>query len=120
MKVLHLSFHNGCRNDIEYVCKELKLDLTFREFDDGMSVGNDKYNVTHEKAENAWKKYKNFYDKFDCIITSDTAPISRVFLQNNWKKKLNQEILLLKDDVDTKIKFIGECDIYKEYIIEYI
>jgi hypothetical protein len=88
MKVLHLSFHNGCRNDIEYVCNELKLDLTFREFDDGMSVGNDKYNVTHEKAENAWKKYKNFYDEFDCIITSDTAPISRVFLQNNLKKKL--------------------------------
>jgi hypothetical protein len=88
MKVLHLSFHNGCKNDIEYVCKELKLDLTFKEFNDGMSIGNDKYNITHEKAATAWKKYKNFYEEFDCIITSDTAPISRVFLQNNWKKKL--------------------------------
>ena len=87
MKLLHLSFHTGCQNDIEYICEQLNIDLTFREFDDGISKGNDKYNIYHEKAEYAWNKYKDFYNKFDCIITSDTAPISRVFLQNNWKKK---------------------------------
>lgn len=88
MKLLHLSFHTGCQNDIEYICNQLNIDLTFREFVDGISKGNDKYNITHEKAEYAWNKYKDFYNQFDCIITSDTAPISRVFLQNNWKKKL--------------------------------
>lgn len=88
MKLLHLSFHRGCQNDIEYVCNQLKIDLTFREFDDGVSIGNDKYNITYLKAKSAWDKYKDFYNQFDCIITSDTTPISRVFLQNNWKKKL--------------------------------
>ena len=88
MKLLHLSFHRGCQNDIEYICNQLNIDLTFREFDDGVSKGNDKYNITHEKAGYAWNKYKDFYKQFDIILTSDTAPISRVFLQNNWGKKL--------------------------------
>ena len=38
--------------------------------------------------------------------------------KNNWKEKLIQKILLLKDDTDTKIMCIGECDVYKEYKIE--
>ena len=38
--------------------------------------------------------------------------------KNNWKEKLNQEIGLLKDDSDTKIRFIGECHVYREYTIE--
>ena len=88
MKVLHISFHKGCQNDIEYVAKKLGWDLSFMEYDDGISIGNDKYNVTKEKALSAWKKYKNFYDQHDIIITSDTTPISRVFLQNDWGKKL--------------------------------
>ena len=88
MKVLHLSFHNGCQNDIQYICNKLNIELTSNVFHDGISIGNDQYNITHDKAENAWKLYKDFYEQFDCIITSDTAPISRVFLQNNWKKKL--------------------------------
>ena len=88
MKVLHLSFHTGCQNDIQYICDKLNIDLTFETFTDGITKGNDIYNVTHERAKIAWDNYKDFYNKFDCIITSDTTPISRVFLQNNWEKKL--------------------------------
>tara|TARA_B100001778_G_scaffold307096_1_gene286874 strand:- start:807 stop:1901 length:1095 start_codon:yes stop_codon:yes gene_type:complete len=39
--------------------------------------------------------------------------------KNDWKEKLKQEILLLKDDVDMKIRCIGECNVYREYTIEY-
>jgi hypothetical protein len=88
MKVLHLGFHRGCQNDIEYVAKKLDFELTFMEYDDGMSIGNDKYNVTHEKALSSWNKYKDYYNSFDAIITSDTSPISRIFLQNHFQKKL--------------------------------
>lgn len=88
LKVLHLSFHKGCQNDIEYISKKLNFDLTFMEYDDNLSIGLDKYNVTHEKALSSWNKYKDYYNKFDIIITSDTAPISRIFLQNNFEKKL--------------------------------
>ena len=42
MKVLHISFHKGCQNDIQYVAKKLGIDLTFMEYDDGISKGNDR------------------------------------------------------------------------------
>jgi hypothetical protein len=88
MKVLHISFHKGCQNDIEYISEQLGFELTFMEYNDGISKGCDKYNVTQERALASWNKHKEFYNQFDCIITSDTAPISRVFLQNNWSKRL--------------------------------
>lgn len=88
MKVLHLSFHHGCQNDIKYISEKLGFELDFMIFTDGVTRGNDIYNVTSEKAKNSWDKLKDYYNLFDCIITSDTAPISRVFLQNNWEKKL--------------------------------
>ena len=88
MNILHISFHKGCQNDIEYIAKKLNFKLTFMEYDDGISKGLDKYNITHTKALSSWNKHKDYYNKFDCIITSDTAPISRIFLQNNWSKQL--------------------------------
>lgn len=88
LNVLHISFHKGCQNDIEYLAKILNFNLSFMEYDDGVTKDGAKYNVTRESATRSWNKYKDFYNSFDCIITSDTAPISRVFLQNNWTKKL--------------------------------
>jgi hypothetical protein len=55
------------------------------EFNDGTKG---KYNIGHERAERYWNMYKDYFNSFDVIITSDTAPISRVFLQNNFQKKL--------------------------------
>lgn len=88
MKVLHISFHKGCQNDIEYIAKKLNFELTSMVYECDLSIGNDKYNITHEKAEYQWNKYKDYYNSFDVIITSDTAPLSRIFLQNNFEKKL--------------------------------
>lgn len=85
MKVLHVSFHRGCQNDVEYVMDQLGHDLTFMEYDDGgISKGCDKYNVTRSKAHASWEAHKEFYNTFDVVVTSDTTPISRIFLQNNW------------------------------------
>ncbi len=88
MKILHLSFHQGCQNDIQYISEKLGFELEFMTFTDGVTKNNEIYNITKERAQIAWDNYKDYYNKFDCIITSDTAPISRVFLQNNWSKKL--------------------------------
>lgn len=92
-KVLHLSFHRGCIKDFEAVARELSLDLTSwyilhprdRSFFDEKSPGNSIYNIGHDRAERVWKKHKNYFEQFDVIITSDTAPLSRIFLQNNAK-----------------------------------
>lgn len=87
-KVLHMGFHNGCTKDVEYVCKLNGFDFHHMRFNDGITEGNKIYNVSEEIANNAWKKYKDYYNSFDLIITSDTAPISRTLLQNNFEKPL--------------------------------
>lgn len=88
MKILHIGFHRGCQNDIEYICNKLGHELSFMEFDDGVTKNNAKYNIGHKRANDCWNKYKDYFYTFDAIITSDTCPISRVFLQNNFEKKL--------------------------------
>jgi hypothetical protein len=91
MRILHISFHMGCHNEITNVVKLLndkynkKITLSFLEFNDGT---RGKYNIGYERAEKYWNKHKEYFNRFDLIITSDTAPISRVFLQNGWNKKL--------------------------------
>ena len=42
---------------------------------DGISSGNALYNVGHERAQNIWNKHKDYFNQFDAIITSDTAPL---------------------------------------------
>jgi hypothetical protein len=98
LKILHLGFHKGCLNDIEEVAQELGADITSwyilaserpREHFDGVTRGNGVYNITHERAQRVWEKHKNYFNQFDVIMTSDTAPLARIFLQNNnWKKPL--------------------------------
>ena len=34
IKVLHISFHRGCQNDIEYICNIFGFNLSFMAFDD--------------------------------------------------------------------------------------
>ena len=88
LKVLHISFHKGCQNDLEYISKKLNFKLEFIAYSDDNVKGGDVYNITHERALNNWEKNKDYYNSFDIIITSDTAPLSRIFLQNNFQKKL--------------------------------
>lgn len=95
LKILHISFHKGCIDDLRGVSKALSLHLTSwfihekpRGFLDGKTSGNAVYNIGYERAKDIWEKHREYFDTFDVIITSDTAPLSRVFLQNGWKKPL--------------------------------
>ncbi len=94
LKVLHLSFHRGCIKEFEEVARSLPINLTSwyihddpKQFD-SQGVGASIYNIGHERAERIWHKHKEYFNQFDLIITSDTAPLSRIFLQNNWQKPL--------------------------------
>ncbi len=99
ISILHLSFHKGCINDFQEVARELDLKLTIwnplssyqslhrflgNQTEPPMAV----YNMTHERAEHIYQANKNYFESFDLIITSDTAPLSRIFLQNGWRKPL--------------------------------
>jgi len=94
-KVLHITFHNGCKQDFEDVAQELNLDLTTwyvqglpKDFWEGFSAGNEIYNVGPTRAKRIWDRHKEYFDQFDIIVTSDTVPLSRIFLQNGWSKPL--------------------------------
>jgi hypothetical protein len=94
-KVLHLTFHRGCANEIAGVAKKLDLSLDTwyipdlpPNFFDGESSGLSLYNIGHEMAKRVWDIHKNTFSQYDVIITSDTAPLSRIFLQNNFSKPL--------------------------------
>lgn len=88
MRLLHITFHKGCELEIEYVFKKLGHELDVMYFDDGFTKGYDLYKIDHDLAQRCWEKYKDYFDTFDGIITSDTCPTSRPFLQNNWSKLL--------------------------------
>jgi hypothetical protein len=104
MKILHISFHNGCHNEITFVMDKLKHKLFFLPFDDGTKG---KYNIGHERAEKYWNEHKDYFNKFDLIITSDTAPISRVFLQNGWTKPL---IIWINNRFDYTDQATNDCN----------
>lgn len=95
MKVLHLSFHKGCIREFAAVAKHLSLDVDSWHipelpgtYFDGETEGNALYNMTHERAQRIWNKHKRVFEHFDAVVVSDTAPLSRIFLQNGWTKPL--------------------------------
>ena len=101
LNVLHISFHKGCIEDFKEVASELNINLSSwfvhdstgksEYFFDGVSKNDDvaiKYNIGHERAQRIWNKHKEYFNQFDAIVTSDTAPLCRIFLQNNWRKPL--------------------------------
>jgi glycosyltransferase involved in cell wall biosynthesis len=42
----------------------------------------DMFRITTEIANQIWEDKKDYFNKFDYIVTSDTAPISRIFMEN--------------------------------------
>lgn len=90
MKFLHLNFHKGCEKEIHYVLTRLGHHVDSWRFDDGETDPNSEniYRITHERAQKCWNLHRAFFDSYDAIITSDTCPLSRPFLQNHWRKPL--------------------------------
>uniref|UniRef100_A0A6C0E202 Glycosyltransferase n=1 Tax=viral metagenome TaxID=1070528 RepID=A0A6C0E202_9ZZZZ len=88
MKLLHVNFHKGCESDIAYVFKKLGHTVESWRFDDGETYDDNIYKITYNRAQKCWDKHQHFFNTFDGIITSDTCPTSRPFLQNNWSKLL--------------------------------
>lgn len=89
MKVLHLSHHYGCLKDHQYVCEKLNIDVETRFSIWNQIIPRDTYNISKDYANKIWNDNCDYFNSFDYIITSDTAPLSRIFLQNMDKMKPN-------------------------------
>ncbi len=90
IKALHLTFHRGCAKQVETIANHFSIDLTTWYipdlpplFFDGCTQGSALYNIGHRRAQNIWNLHAPFFQQFDLILTSDTAALSRIFLQNN-------------------------------------
>jgi len=81
-KVLHLSHHYGCLKDHQYICNELGLDLTsnFSVWDTILPKGV--FKITRNVANDIWNNNEDLFKSYDYITTSDTAPLSRIVLEN--------------------------------------
>lgn len=75
-QVLHISHHIGCFRDQEYVLNKLGFEVTNHKFYDRV------FEITKEIADDFWHNHKDQLNSFDYILTSDTAPLSRIFLEN--------------------------------------
>ena len=75
-QILHISHHIGCFRDQEYILNELGFEVTNHKFYD------DTFHITKEIADEFWKDHKDQLNDFDYILTSDTASLSRIFLEN--------------------------------------
>lgn len=94
-RILHITFHQGCINAFTKIAKDCGYEVENwfipnlpPYFFDGVSKGNVLYNMTHERAENIWNLHKDFFHQFDLVTVSDTAPLSRIFVQNGFTKPL--------------------------------
>ena len=83
-EILHISHHIGCFRDQQYVLDKLGFEVTNHKFYDGV------FQITKDIANDFWRNHKDQLNQFDYIITSDTAPLSRIFLENQdeFKSKL--------------------------------
>ena len=74
LNVAHYSNHVGAIRDLEYIFSELGVrHKTFLLL---------KYDVTQEWAQQYYDDHADEINSYDIIFTSDTPPLSRIFLQN--------------------------------------
>jgi hypothetical protein len=114
LKILHLTFHRGCAIEIDAAAKVFGHEVTTwfipelapKTFD-GTSSGNALYNIGHERAERIWNLHHETFEEFDLIITSDTAALSRIFLQNGFTKPL---IIWICNRIDYKDQASLDCN----------
>lgn len=74
MIVAHLSNHDGCLADFEYVGRELGLEVRSFRFDDG-------YNIGPERSRRAWGRWRERLASADVVLVSDTTPLARIVLE---------------------------------------
>lgn len=96
-KLLHLSFHNGCLKEIESIGKALGVEIHSKhcfscpkEEYDGISPewSGQRYRLSKQRADAIWKINQKEFEKYDGYIVSDTAPLGRIFLENETTKPL--------------------------------
>jgi hypothetical protein len=78
LKILHLTFHDGCRRELDAIARVLGASVTAEIFSVHGNVTD--MNVGPALSALAWQRHGARWAAYDAIVVSDTAPIARVFL----------------------------------------
>ena len=54
MKILHITFHDGCEKTLNFVSKMLGYDIVVQRADWN-------YNIGYDRANELWNRYKDYY-----------------------------------------------------------
>lgn len=79
--ILHLNCHTGCMRHLDYVSDKLGWKLKHVNLLQEVK-SNKVYNMTLSRADEYWLRYKDKIMACEVVITSDTAPVSRIVLQH--------------------------------------
>lgn len=82
MRILHLSFHIGCVKDIAYIGEVLGHHVDFIPTFGSLNLLGGARIIRQDEARSIWSAYKDTFNRYDIIITSDIAALSRIFLEN--------------------------------------
>ena len=82
MRILHLSFHIGCVKDIAYIGEVLGHQVDFIPTFGSLNLLDGARTIKQDEARSIWSTYKDTFNSYDIIITSDIAALSRIFLEN--------------------------------------
>jgi len=81
MNILHLTHCTEWFQDhFDFVCKQLGHTGETQQISD--------FGLTAAKADVLWAANADYYNSFDAVFVSHLATLSRIFLQNDWKKPL--------------------------------
>lgn len=91
--VLHISRHDGTKNDFISVAEALNIRGHLMNIIYPQSGLNADYHISKELSNLIWNAYSEVYSFFDAIIISDTTATIRIFVEND--KKYTKPIIVL-------------------------
>jgi len=92
-KVLHITYHEGCYKEWRGIAARIGLDIHEMAPDWG-------YNISQEVADSVWNKHKDYFNSFDIILITDTPPLVRIFLREEFTKPLVAWVTIMIDYSD--------------------
>ena len=70
MKILHISFHKGCINDINYVLNKLNYEYETMFFFNEKDIGATHfYQLTKDKANEWWEQHKKYFSNQSTFLS---------------------------------------------------
>ena len=84
MRILHITYNpDWFKDHFDFLCRQLGHEGETQQISD---MNNGEFDAV--AANKRWAAHKDYYESFDAVFVSHLTHLSRIFLQNDWKKPL--------------------------------